>query len=208
MASARISYSLVRNGSINNPERHLPDEPVAFGMKTPLQDSAGMITPASLHFIVSHGFEPPDINPQEHRLMIHGMVDRPLVFTVDELKRLPAGVMISLCPSATETAAPQDGGRRHASRARCHGAGHARVHQLQPVDRRAAVPAAQRSGRPGVGATWIIAEGADPNKHSKSIPLGKAMEDALVAYAQNGEPVRPEQGFPAAPRGSRLARNQ
>src|SRR5580704_2899074 len=57
----------VRNGSINNPERHLPDEPAAFGMKTPLQDSAGMITPASLHFIVSHGFEPPDIDPQEHR---------------------------------------------------------------------------------------------------------------------------------------------
>jgi sulfane dehydrogenase subunit SoxC len=46
------------------------------------------------------------------------------------------------------------------------------------------------------GATWIIAEGADANKHSKSIPIEKAWDDALVAYAQNGEPVRPEQGYP------------
>ena len=45
-------------------------------------------------------------------------------------------------------------------------------------------------------ATWIIAEGADEPKHSKSIPIGKALDDALVAYGQNGEPVRPEQGFP------------
>src|SRR5258708_36411480 len=48
-----------------------------------------MITPSSLHFTISHGFEPPDIDPKEHHLLIHGMVDRPLIFSVDELKRLP-----------------------------------------------------------------------------------------------------------------------
>src|SRR6202051_5345038 len=79
----------VRNGSINNPERRLKDEAMAFGLRTPLQDSVGMITPSSLHFTISHGFEPPDIDPQEHHLLIHGMVDRPLIFSVDELKRLP-----------------------------------------------------------------------------------------------------------------------
>jgi len=79
----------VRNGSIENPERRLKDEPVAFGLRTPLQDSVGMITPSSLHCIISHGFEPPDINPQEHHLLIHGFVDRPLIFSVDDLKRLP-----------------------------------------------------------------------------------------------------------------------
>ena len=46
------------------------------------------------------------------------------------------------------------------------------------------------------GATWMVAEGADEPKHSKSIPVGKGLDDALVAYGQNGEPVRPEQGFP------------
>ena len=81
--------SSVRNGSINNPERRVKDEQVAFGLRTPLQDSEGMITPASLHFTISHGFEPRDIDPKEHRLLIHGMVDRPLIFSVDEIKRLP-----------------------------------------------------------------------------------------------------------------------
>src|SRR5450631_1039415 len=57
--------SAVRNGSINNPERRLKDEPVAFGLRSPLQDSVGMITPSGLHFTISHGFEPPDIDPQE-----------------------------------------------------------------------------------------------------------------------------------------------
>src|ERR1019366_8391557 len=98
----------VRNGSINNPDRRLKDEPDAFGFKTPLQDSVGMLTPASLHFIVSHGFEPPDINPLEHRLLIHGMVDRPLIFSVDDLKRLPfvSRFYFVECPGNSSPAAP------------------------------------------------------------------------------------------------------
>src|SRR6202140_2489057 len=97
-----------RNGSINNPERRLKDEPVAFGLRTPLQDQVGMITPASLHFFVSHGFEPPDIDPQEHHLLIHGMVDRPLIFSVDELKRLPFVTRIHLaeCRGTSSTRGP------------------------------------------------------------------------------------------------------
>ena len=51
-----------------------------YGFRSPLQDSMGIITPAPLHFIISHGHEPPDIDPREHRLMIHGMVDRPVIF--------------------------------------------------------------------------------------------------------------------------------
>ena len=78
-----------RNGSINNPERRVKDEQVAFGLRTPLQESVGIVTPSSLHFTISHGFEPPDIDPKEHHLLIHGMVERPLIFSVDELKRLP-----------------------------------------------------------------------------------------------------------------------
>src|SRR5258708_10997435 len=76
----------VRNGTINNPERRVKGEPVAFGFRTPLQDSVGIITPSALHFTISHRFEPNDIDPHEHRLLIHGMVDHPLIFTVDELK--------------------------------------------------------------------------------------------------------------------------
>ena len=183
-----------RSGSINNPERRLPNEPHDFGLRTPLQDSAGMITPASLHFVVSHGYEPPDINPREHNLLIHGLVDRPLMLSLDELKRLPSVDRFHYVE--------------------CHGnsttgglGGPARISPDATVqDTHGATSCSQWSGvllstllkEAGIqkGATWMIAEGADENKHSKSIPIEKGLDDALVAYAQNGEPVRPEQGFP------------
>jgi sulfane dehydrogenase subunit SoxC len=184
----------LRTGSINNPERRSENEPRIFGLKTPLQDLAGIVTPSSLHFVNSHGFEPPDIDPFEHRLVIHGLVDRPLIFTMEELKRLPAesrfhfiechgnsnpsGVFgtVRLSPDATV----QD------------------THGFTSCSEWTGVSLSLLLNEAGVqkNAGWILAEGADPNKHSKSIPLGKAMEDVIVAYAQNGEPVRPEQGFP------------
>ena len=69
--------------------------PDAFGLTfhvvTPLGESVGSITPSSLHYVAAHrGFYVPEIDPKEHRLMIHGMVDRPLIFTMDELKRFPS----------------------------------------------------------------------------------------------------------------------
>jgi sulfane dehydrogenase subunit SoxC len=184
----------IRAGSINNPERRIEGEPQAFGMRTPLQDSVGMITPASLHFIVSHGFEPPDINPEEHRLMIHGMVDRPLIFTVDEIKRLPSVSRFHFveCHGNSTTAGP-NGATRLALNASAQD-----THGFTSCSQWTGVPLSLLLKEAGVqkGASWIIAEGADGNKHTKSIPLSKAMDDAMVAYGQNGEPVRPEQGFP------------
>ena len=184
----------VRIGSINNPERRLKDEPVAFGLKSPLQDQVGMITPASLHFIVSHGFEPPDIDPQEHRLLIHGMVDRPLMFTVDDLKRLPSVSRFHFieCHGNSTTAGP-GGPARIAPNATAQD-----THGFTSCSQWTGVPLSLLLKEAGVqkGASWIMAEGADASKHSKSFPLAKGMDDAIVAYGQNGEPVRPEQGFP------------
>src|SRR5262245_31439500 len=69
----------------------LPIGPSAIAMLTPLQDSMGIITPAALHFVVSRSrTNPPDIDSAQHNLMIHGMVDRPLLLTVEEIKRLPS----------------------------------------------------------------------------------------------------------------------
>jgi len=186
--------STVRNGSINNPERRLKDEAVAFGLRTPLQDSVGMITPSSLHFTISHGFEPPDIDPKEHHLLIHGMVDRPLIFSVDELKRLPFVTRFHFveCHGNSSTRGP-GGDARIAVDATPQ-----ETHGFTSCSQWTGVPLSLLLKEAGVqkSATWIIAEGADEPKHSKSIPLGKALDDALVAYGQNGEPVRPEQGFP------------
>ena len=184
----------VRNGSINNPERRLKDEPVAFGLRTPLQDSVGMITPASLHFTISHGFEPRDIDPAEHRLLIHGMVDRPLIFTVDEIKRLPFVTRFHFveCHGNSSTRGP-GGDARVAANATPQ-----ETHGFTSCSQWTGVLLSTLLKEAGVqkGATWMIAEGADEPKHSKSIPIGKGLDDALVAYGQNGEPVRPEQGFP------------
>src|SRR5271168_2045360 len=73
------------------PGRMSPDAfGLVFHVTTPLQDSVGIITPSSLHYVATHrGSFVPDIDPKQHRFMIHGMVDRPLVFTMDDLKRLP-----------------------------------------------------------------------------------------------------------------------
>jgi len=60
-----------------------------FNTLSPIQNQVGIITPSALHFNSSHGASPPDIDPDEHELMIHGMVDRPLKFTMADLKRMP-----------------------------------------------------------------------------------------------------------------------
>jgi sulfane dehydrogenase subunit SoxC len=184
----------VRRGSINNPERRLPNEPRAFGLTTPLQDSAGMVTPASLHYVISHGYEPLDIDPKEHRLLIHGMVDRPMTLSVEDLMRLPSVSRFHFieCHGNSTTGGPGGAARVSPDGTVQDTHGYTSCSQWTGVMLSLLLEQAglQKSG------TWIVAEGADDYKHAKSIPIGKALDDALVAYAQNGEPVRPEQGFP------------
>jgi sulfane dehydrogenase subunit SoxC len=184
----------IRRGSINNPERRSPDEPRVFGLTTPLQDSAGMVTPASLHYVISHGYEPRDINPKEHRLLIHGMVDRPMTLSLEDLQRLPSVSRFHFIECHGNSTAGGLGGSYRVS----PDATAQDTHGFTSCSQWTGVLLSLLLEQAGVqkGGTWIIAEGADDYKHSKSIPIGKALDDALVAYAQNGEPVRPEQGYP------------
>ena len=80
-SAASAPSTMAPNGKFSRP---------FLGAMTPLQDVIGIITPAALHYYDSHGYLPPDIDPKEHRLLIHGMVDRPMIFTLDDLKRLPS----------------------------------------------------------------------------------------------------------------------
>lgn len=160
---------------------------------TPLQDSRGIITPAALHFMQQHSSRLPDIDPKQHRLTIHGMVDRPLSFTLEELQRLPSVSRIYFLE--------------------CHGNGSSMLHSTDdpkmglPVQyihgmtscsEWTGVPLSVLLNEAGVqkGASWLVSEGADDGKFTHTLPLAKAMDDVMVAYAQNGEPVRPEQGYP------------
>jgi len=165
-----------------------------FGFRTPTQDSVGIITPASLHFVIAHGYEPPDIDPNEHRLLIHGMVDHPLIFTLDELKRLPSVTRIHFLECNADSAPSGPTGRfepRPTRRPRT-------LTGLQVAAFGRGVPLSILLKQAGVqaGATWIVGEGSEKGKHTKSIPIEKAMDDVLVAYGQNGEALRPQQGYP------------
>ncbi len=168
-------------------ERMSPDMfGLTFHVLTPLQDSVGIITPSSLFYTATHrGAFVPDIDPREHRLMIHGMVDRPLTFTMDELKRLPYITRVFFVECAGNRAQP-----RHKTVQETHG--------LTSCAEWVGVPLSLLLKEAGVqnGASWIVAEGAEEVKGGSSLPIAKAMDDCLVAYAMNGEPLRPQQGFP------------
>src|ERR1700692_1177570 len=145
-----------------------------------------MITASSLHYVATHrGSYVPDIDPAEHRLMIHGMVDRPPIFTVDELKRLPFVTRAHFLECSGNRAKAV-----HKNVQESHG--------MTSCSEWTGVPLSLLLKEAGLqnGASWIVAEGAEEVKGSSSIPLAKAMDDCLVCYGQNGEALRPQQGFP------------
>src|SRR6202162_2385077 len=169
------------------PGRMSPDAfGLVFHVTTPLQDSVGIITPSSLHYVATHrGSFVPDIDPKQHRFMIHGMVDRPLVFTMDDLKRLPYVTRVHFL----ECLGKRSGGKAKTVQD---------THGLTSCSEWTGVLLSVLLKDAGVqaGASWMVAEGAEEVKGASSIPLAKGLDDCLVCYGQNGEPVRPQQGFP------------
>lgn len=154
--------------------------------KTPLRDSVGSITPSSLHFTTAHGYAPPDINPDEHKLVISGMVDRPSVFTMRELKRLPFVTRVHFLECVGGVALPFQGKTV------------TDTHGRTACSEWTGVPLSLVLKEVGVHnqANWIVGIGSEAGQHAKSVPMSKAMDDCLLVYAQNGEAVRPDQGFP------------
>jgi sulfane dehydrogenase subunit SoxC len=157
-----------------------------FHVLSPLQDSVGSITPSSLHFIGTHrGSIVPDVDPTTYRLLIHGMVDRPLEFTLDDLKRFPSVSRPHFIECAGNRARPTDKTVQE-------------THGLTSCSEWTGVPLSTLLKQCGVQkeASWVVSEGSEEVHGSGSIRLAKAMDDVLVAYGQNGEAVRPQQGFP------------
>ena len=154
---------------------------------TPLQDSVGTLTPSSLHYERHHAGIP-TIDPARHRLVIHGMVDRPLSLTLADIRRLP---------SVTRTLVLECGGNSAGEWA-ATGPDVQRSYGLVSCSEWTGVPLSLLLAEVGVqhGAAWVIAEGADACRMERSIPLVKAMDNTLLAYGQNGEAIRPAQGYP------------
>ncbi|MGE0865136.1 MAG: sulfite dehydrogenase [Vicinamibacterales bacterium] len=158
---------------------------------TPLQDLDGIITPSDLHFERHHGGVPA-IDPAQYSLLIHGMVDRPMVFTLADLRRFPGRSMIRMMECSG------NGGRAYRREGNQTDVTPQQVDGLTSTSEWTGVPLATLLREAGASpkARWILAEGMDAAVMTRSIPIDKAYDDALIAYGQNGEALRPEQGYP------------
>jgi sulfane dehydrogenase subunit SoxC len=156
--------------------------------RAPLQNLFGIVTPSSLHFERHHSGVP-RIDPGQHELILHGLVERSLKFSMDELRRLPSVSRVHFIECAGNA------GREHRGNP---GPTVQLSHGLVSCSEWSGVLLSTLLREAGIkyAARWIVAEGSDAARHSRSIPLSKALDDVIVAYGQNGEPVRPEQGYP------------
>ena len=155
---------------------------------TPLAATIGNLTPSGLHFERHHGGIP-TIDPGRHELIVHGLVDSAKKFTLSELKSLP---------SITRKYFIECSGNTLGEWAKPQGKSVQVTHGLLSTSEWTGVPFATLARHVGLkeNAAWVLAEGADAAVMTRSIPIEKLLSDALVAYGQNGEALRPEQGYP------------
>jgi sulfane dehydrogenase subunit SoxC len=157
--------------------------------RTPLHLLEGTITPAGLHFERHHNGVP-DIDPGKHELLIHGMVKRPLAFSLETLLRYPMETRIHFVECSGNSGIFNQPQPQQVTAGELNG--------LLSCSEWTGVRLSTLLAEAGVTkeAKWAIAEGADAAAMSRSIPLEKCMDDAMIALFQNGEAIRPEQGFP------------
>jgi len=158
--------------------------------RTPLHLLEGTITPNGLHFERHHNGVPA-IDPARHELLIHGMVERPLVFTRETLLRYPMETHIRFVECSGNS-----GGASRPPEPRQITAG--QIHGLLSCSEWTGVKLSTLLDEAGLdpAAAWVAAEGADAAGMVRSVPLDKCMDDAVIALFQNGEAIRPEQGYP------------
>lgn len=155
---------------------------------TPLQYQPGVITPNGLIYERHHAGTP-DIDPDKHRLVIHGMVKQPLMFTMDDLMRYPSVSRFHFME--------------------CSGNG--LTDWLKPASKTVQQTHGLLSGALWTGVLlstlleeagvdpagkWLLFEGADGSAHTRSVPIEKCLDDTMIVYATNGERLRPENGYP------------
>lgn len=163
----------------------LVKSPSDSSSRSPLQDFHGIITPSDLHFERHHNGVP-TIDPARYELVIHGLVERPTTFSLADLKRFPGVSRIAFLEcsgnfrTGKETMTPQD------------------ICGLTSQSEWTGVRLSTLFREVGVkpNASWFLAEGGDAALMTRSIPVAKGWDDAIIAYAQNGEALRPEQGYP------------
>lgn len=155
---------------------------------TPLHELNGIIVPNGLHFTRTHNGVA-HVDPNKYRLMIHGLVEKPIVLTLDDLKRYPSEskILFLECPSngAAEWKGPQFGTLQF-------------VKGMMSCSEWTGVRLSTILDELGLKpeAKWMLAEGSDGSEMSRTLPIEKVLEDVMIVYAQNGEALRDEQGYP------------
>lgn len=162
-----------------------PSRTAAF---TPMQAGYGVITPSGLHYERHHAGIP-TIDPARHRLVIHGMVERPMKYSLAELTRFPTVSRTHFLECSGTTGSEIMKAREPTVQ---------RTHGLVSTSEWTGVPLSTLLKQTGLkpGAAWVLAEGSDAAVMTRSVPLDKCLSDALIVFAQNGEAIRPEQGYP------------
>ncbi|HAQ78937.1 sulfite dehydrogenase [Bradyrhizobium viridifuturi] len=177
--------SVHEKGVVKNISKTLPQYISASG-RTPLQELDGIITPNGLFYERHHGGVP-TIDPAEHRLMLHGMVERPLVFTMEDIRRFPSQSRIHFLECSGNPVYTKPYGKTASDLVGLLSCAEWTGVPLKTVLDEAGLQA---------GAKWIVAEGADVAALTRSIPIEKCLDDAMLVYSQNGERLRPQQGYP------------
>ncbi|KEO74112.1 sulfite dehydrogenase [Anditalea andensis] len=159
--------------------------PLPASSRSPIQDFHGMITPSDLHFQRHHGGVP-EIDPNQFELLIHGMVSKPKVFKLKDLKKFPSTSRILFL----ECSGNYQGGREDLSPQQVAG--------MTSQSEWTGVMLSTLFREVGVDpkAKWFLAEGSDAAVMTRSVPLDRAIKEGMLVYAQNGEALRPEQGYP------------
>ena len=172
------------------PGKRNVDPSDAINSKAPLGKLVGTITPTDLHYERSHSGNP-DLDPAKHRLLVHGMTRKQLVFTVDDLMRMPSitrTVFIECTGNGWENWKKADPNLTVQSMY-----GLVSTNEWTGVPLRFLIDLVGKDRR----STWMLAEGADAAGVDRSVPLTEEiMDEAFIAYGQNGEPLRPAHGFP------------
>ncbi len=155
---------------------------------TPHQSLHGILTPSALHFERHHNGVPA-IDPDRHRLLIHGLVKRSLTFSMNDLIRFPSVTRMMFIECSGNSAKEWE---------RSTGKTVQDTHGLMSTSEWTGVPLATVLAEAGIKseAAWALAEGGDAAALTRSVPLAEVLKDALLCYAQNGEALRPEQGYP------------
>ena len=166
----------------------LTADPISSINFTPLHEMDGIITPNGLCFERHHGGVA-EVDSAEHRIMINGLVDRELVFTMEDLMRFPRENHVYFLECAANSGMEWRGAQLNGCQY-THGMIHNVMYTGVPLRLLLEEAGVKTEGK------WLLAEGADASGMTRSIPMEKALDDCLVAFKMNGEALRPEQGYP------------